>query len=753
MVTLAVSSVCAQDSIPLFEREPFDRLTLSQQYGGKRFEVFSIPRNELPPENQRTKPLRVRLKDRPTQEYDIDWKDIAKYERFEDIVFDAAKALIANKRFDEAFEHLAYLHREYANLRGLDESKQKLLFEEARASFTAGRWEDALVQLNAILEVSPNDPSILTALAAVNRRLLDSYLRQGQYAAVRLLLDRLSTEEASPELTRLRKTTIERLSGLAEKELTSARTHLERQEYRQAYEAVRRSTSIWSEVQGGQELLGKIYQQYPMIAVAVTETVQRSDAGRIDSWAARRLARLESRAIMELIGIGPEGGQYLCPIGTFTLSETGRQFTLQLRHLDPETSAIGLTGFDVSRQLLDMADAGQRSYIASWNRLLGGVSVSDVYDVVVDLSQRHLRIESLLRQEVSPSEQTEHVLSPYLRKESRDGQVSFLANPNYLLATPTQPREIMEVQFHDSAEAITALQSGAVDMIDRIFPSDVLGLQSLDEVILQPYAIPSLHMLIPNPDKTYTGNRKFRRAITYAINRPLILNQEILGGSRIEGCRVISGPFAPGRNRDDPIGYAYDFGIAPRPYDPELAFILAEIAVREIVDVAEKANRETPPKPELTLVHPESEIARIACERIGRQLTALSIPCRTVALNSEQGSLENLDWDLRYAEVLMAEPVTDAVNLLGPDGLASGGSPYLAQALRRLESADTWESARMSLLQIHQLAHQEVAVLPLWQIMDHCAFRKGIQGLSDGSVTLYQDVESWRVPTGDAALR
>jgi hypothetical protein len=102
------------------------------------------------------------------------------------------------------------------------------------------------------------------------------------------------------------------------------------------------------------------------------------------------------------------------------------------------------------------------------------------------------------------------------------------------------------------------------------------------------------------------------------------------------------------------------------------------------------------------------------------------------------------EYDLLYVEVLMQDPIVDAVRLLGVDGIAGGNSPYLNLALRQLVSATGWKSAHDKLHEIHQLAADEVPVVPLWQLTEFFAYHKSLKGIGHEPVLLYQNVEQWQ---------
>ena len=149
---------------------------------------------------------------------------------------------------------------------------------------------------------------------------------------------------------------------------------------------------------------------------------------------------------------------------------------------------------------------------------------------------------------------------------------------DYVFATATQPREVIERRFEAPQAAVQALRRREVDMIDRLFPADIAQLRRDETIKLAQYRVPSLRALVPNFDRDYLDNRLFRRGLAYAIDRAKILKRDLLGGADITGCQLISGPFSPGIGSDDPIAYGYDRRIELRPYDPRHAKTLIMLA-------------------------------------------------------------------------------------------------------------------------------------------------------------------------------
>ncbi len=46
---------------------------------------------------------------------------------------------------------------------------------------------------------------------------------------------------------------------------------------------------------------------------------------------------------------------------------------------------------------------------------------------------------------------------------------------------------------------------------------------------------------------------------------------------------------------------------------------------------------------------------------------------------------------------------------------------------------------------IHRLVHEEVDVIPLWQLVEHLAHSSSVAGIGERPVTLYDHVEKWQL--------
>jgi hypothetical protein len=280
-------------------------------------------------------------------------------------------------------------------------------------------------------------------------------------------------------------------------------------------------------------------------------------------------------------------------------------------------------------------------------------------------------------------------------------------------------------------------------MLDRVNPWTLASLRADPRVVVEPYALPLVHCLIPNLRRPLMSDRNFRRALAFGIQRQAILNQ-LLGGAQIPGCVVTSSPFPLGISVNDPMGYASDETIEPRPYEPRLAKALSFVALETYSKLQQGKGKELKTVPKLTLAYPPDEIARLACASIKIQLGLVGIPIELRVLDSPLPTKIPDDVDLMYAELAMWEPVIDARRLLGENGMVGQCSSYMSLALRQLDEASEWVQVRGSLRRVHRLAHDDIAVVPLWQLIEHFAYRDNLRGVAPRPVTLYQNIEQWR---------
>ncbi|MHB1037176.1 MAG: ABC transporter substrate-binding protein [Pirellulales bacterium] len=718
-----------------FEQEPFDQITLNKQNGDAvlKVEPLDLPDRLLPQRPRPTDKLVVRLWDQPESDYEIQWRSIAKVELFEDLVLAKTRELFMAGQFEEAYDYFQFLRENHPKLPGLEAALDDYLYEQAKAMQRSGKYDGAWAMLQELCRRNPKYVDLDRALGVAAEKLVDGDVAASHYAVARARLRSLAARFPNHPVVAKREA---QLAEEAARLLGEARKALAAGDFREADRTGRRVMEVWPAAAGARETLDAVRAAYPRVIVGVTTLAGATD--RPADWASRRAGRLLRRTLVEFAAPGADGGQYTCSLAQLDIEDTGRRLVFAVRPNVGGTNGATWTGGDLARRLLAEADAKRANARPAWSELLAGVAVRDIYRVEVELRRPQVRPDALLQDVVvSPG--------PYTI-ERRDGQeVCYVANGGYFAAEPKQPREMVERCYPGGTGAVSALSRGEIQVLDRVNPWDLGRLRAAKGVKVEPYAVPLIHCLVPNPRKPLTASRTFRRALVYGIHREAILKQ-LLGGEEVPGCRVASGPFPAAQSRDDPLGYACDESISPRPYDPRLAMALAEVALQEAA-AASKSPGKTAAKtlPRLVLAHPPHEIARLACAAIKRQLELVGIPIALRELDPQTPPGVPADVDLLYAEMAVCEPVTDASRLLGEAGLAGGCSPFMSMTLRQLDQATTWPEARNKLWQVHRIVHEEASLVPLWQLVDHLAFREEIQGVGSHPATLYQNIEKWRI--------
>jgi hypothetical protein len=128
---------------------------------------------------------------------------------------------------------------------------------------------------------------------------------------------------------------------------------------------------------------------------------------------------------------------------------------------------------------------------------------------------------------------------------------------------------------------------------------------------------------------------------------------------------------------------------------------------------------------------------------MAKQLAPLGISCTLKEIASTADDFDQCDFV--YTELLISEPAVDVERLLGARGRYPTNNPHVRLGVQLVESAATWNEAGQRLRQLHRTLHEDLTVLPLWQVPEHYAIRGNVQGIQAAPVSFYQDIDHWRV--------
>ena len=751
----------------LLEGRPFDHIILNDD---SELEVFPLdfPDRQMPSSRPSGR-LTVRLVSRPGQTYDLSWGDISKIKFFEQLLLEEAASLTEQGNFDAAYGYYDRLAQNYPDYPGLDEALSHYLKSNALALYKEQEYDRALVVLISLHDHHPQHADLKATIDNVAGKIIQQRLKNQDFSGARAILDLLSTNMPNASSSTI-KTWQTRFEKAAQHQLLQAEHDFQQGRYTEAQRSARRAHTIWPRLAKTGELLERIQAEHPQIIVGVLESAPPSSKNQLDSWPVQRVAPLLHHSVVELQNYDSDGGVYESPFGRLQLDNTGRQLSLNFNTAaqpGTDVSAV-VAGHELARYLLAMADPSNVSFSSTFANLCEGVVVDGQGTVRIDFRRPHVRPEALFR----------HIVAREVWSESpppaRDGRTVFTLrqrSPESSRFERTgaestvaqgELKAIVERTMPDDNAAMSALIRGDVMVLDRVPPWSVAHLESVEDIALGNYRLPTVHALLPNPQNRLLQRREFRRALCYGIDRQRIVEQVITAGKELPGYEVLSGPLPPGRSLSDPIRYGYNRQVKPRSYEPRLAATLALVAADGVARSQKKGAQDDPAAsgktehdtqeadveiviPTLVLAHSSDALTRTVCDLIQQQLGQIGIPVKLAEVDQEELMTHGSDYDLRYVELTIAEPLIDVHAMLGKTGIARLGSPSMRSTLRNLDSASTWRRVRQQLNEIHRIAHNDLPLIPLWQTINHFAYRTELEGIGNNLINLYQNVADWRL--------
>lgn len=771
--------------IPLFEQPPYDLIFLNAANNDAVLKVSPLPfpDRKKPSPLPRSGFLEVELFDQPGERFRAAWPQIVRIQLFEEILVEEARRLIEQKDFSGAWDYIEYLHANYPKVEGLDALRQQFWFEEAMASISRKQFDRAYGDLRNLFAERPDYPGLSEAVGQAVNGLVDRYWERSEYAAARQVVDGLASLFPEHPVVAARRAQFQAEAGSL---LAEAEAALQRGDFRRADLSARRMMAVWPQLPGAADCLRRVQTAYPRLRVGVTLAHRDLDPVSLTDWSARRSGRLAARCWAEWSGIGPEGGIYATPFHTMQSQDLGRKLVFTVTASDRQGMISGPAVSDLAELFWAMGDAADRRFFWPWAGLAQELAAGAPGELIVQLRRPHVRPEVFLRNTVAsrwaamsdpqtvaasarlgedapgsarleddgraaPGGKLDaigpYVLDPATTSDSRSEVTVFLANDAYDQRTPGRPAEINEVAFARGRDALAALRRGDLDAVDRINPWERTLIEGRTDLEIRRYAAPLVHMLIPNLGRPFPADRDFRRGLLLGTDRERILRM-LLDGRSEEGCRVVSGPFLAGTRRADPLGYAYDDVLEPRPYQPAAALALLQVAAAQAREAARKQGRPPPEGNTLTLRLPPHEIAREACREMARQWRLLGWEVRLIETPPRDSTPASEDWDFLYVEAAMWEPAGDVFRLFSLPMFGGRLSPYVTLSLARVTEAADWPEMSARLRAVHRAVYDDVAVLPLYQLTDYFVIRKGIEEVPAQPAVLYQDVEKWGVVPG-----
>lgn len=726
---------------PLIDQNPFDLIVLTEEAGGDEVKVVLLPFRELPESRRPGDKLEVVLLKYQDRRYEIAWRSIENILFYEQRIYDEALEKMEQKDFVTAFQNLSFLMKSYPDMPKLDELRQQFIFQSAIDRFNNGELRQTLSALEELRQNSPGfrAASVTAALSRVADSLISEYQQNGQLGAAQTLLNRL--EEQYGNTLPVVENWNRRLNQMALSKKDEAESLMRQGDFRGARAALMEMVSIYPDVEDAKELIEDINRQHPMVRVGVMQRSQDLDPTSLIDWPARRSGGLVYQSLFRFLETGGEGGRYGFALGPpARMSDDRKQLVLSI---DPAVQS-SFTAFELAQQLVQRADPEDPLYDPNWAAIFESVSASTANQLTVQLKRPNVLPHALM-QWILPnsSDETGYLPGDYVVEEDTGDEIVFkLREPSQ----SGQPVEVIEVFYDSPRDAVNDLLQGKIDVLDQLYPADAKRLASQPGIRVGSYALPTTHMLIPVSDHAYLASTKFRRALLYATNREAMLAGELLNSQNLSDGRLVSGPFPLGDGETDPLAYAYNLRVPPVAYNPQLARLLLVMTTQELREMAARQRKEPPSLEKLIIGCPDFEFARVAVQAMIQQWQNIGIEAEMRIQPVSQ--LLNGECDLAYVNAAMWEPATDIQRLLGGNGVARSDDPFIIQGLERLRGCKNWREVRDAMQDLHQLIDYHLPVLPLWQVTDRFAVAAAVEGLEDKPVSLYQNINGWRLTLG-----
>ena len=739
-VLLCMSTASAQQ-LRLYQQEPYDILVVRDNGGQTAHRVVPIDRELLRRMNSEGNvgELPIRLTESPEVAYVVAIRDVVRVTTFEERLMRHAERFLRQRDFDHAYDYIDLLDRSYGEVEGVADLVARFLTEEAHAAYVMHDFELAWLRLDTLLRRQPDDDGVRRALAKTLHQLVLTDWNRSDYRQINEWL-RVIDVRYGEQMESLRRHWDSQIDRRTTEQLARLQQQLDDQAFAPARETAHALRGLNPNRDDVRETLEQMDSVYPSIVVAVRQHPAPSQLALAAEWSIERIDQLATPRLLQFHALGSEGAASRSAWGVPAWNR--EQHTWSFRPEDRVTN--NLSAGRIAEAVLDAVERGSAPRL---ERELVSVGVSEGNVVELRLRRSPLGLNGFLRIPLVDGAGSPLVTGVYTAIEENDA-VGSLDEQRYLLYhrgmvnDPIRYQEIVEQSIVSTSDQGDALTDGSIGLIERGHPADIATWQARNGVRVVPYAIPSIHILVPNIASPVWRNRTLRRGLLMLLDRDAILHDVLLAGREVAGCVVLSAPLIAGSGPNDPLAYGYDETVPPRKHAFATGRVLAEAGWRE----DQRARAEASPqggRAPLRLLHFGGEIAAPACNAMARSWMTAGIDVELIdggRLTSTE--LADAEWDLRYAEIMMVEPLVDVVRWLAAPRIPV--SPYLELALRNLEDVTTWSEARERLREVHRLCHEELPVLPLWQLSEYAVVPTGNRNITAPLLSLYQDVRTWR---------
>lgn len=655
----------------------------------------------------------------------------------EDLMLKRADLLMNEGQLSKAFELLLVLERRQGEWPGYADRRNRLIFEEAKQQTAAGNAEAAFAYFEELHAVAPKYDGLRDAMGVAAGGLIEEAMKAGESMRARFYIQRLRKRDPEhPVALKWTEHFVKQVDDLLEK----SKTAREQSQHAKALELVEEAARVWPAHPLLKSRHTAAANRYQVLHVGVMRFPGDPSPYSLRTPADARTTELQAVELFE-VGRIERNPQYQSRyIEEWTPTDLGRQVVFQLRPRRASWEASPLVSATQVVQGLGERLRPESPYFDErLKNYVRSVSVKSPYEFVVNLSKIPVRPQAIFRFPIIATSTSEsdgstgasEIVSQRFRvAEKTDDRVVYRrAIPEPDTSPQFHVADVIEHRYPTTDLAVQALMRGDVSLFPNppIWLADRIARADMFQV--EPFAVPTTHVLQFNSRSEVLKNNEVRRAVAYATNRERILKDIVFREEKVTRGRLVTAAFSS-KN------YAYNPQVEPHKFDLPLAFALTSVAKKKFGGKV----------PELTMICEPDEVSIRCCQEFIKDWAKVGIPVKLISDPKEPPPAQ---WDIVYRTVRMVEPVTEMWPFLtiSPDARVRELEhlpDWLRQSLIELEQSADLTTAVESLRRLHLRLHEFVQFVPLWEIDDVLVIRKStIQGVPAGPLHPYHNVERW----------
>lgn len=673
-------------------------------------------------------------------EYRIEIQKIDHIVHSEDLALQRIDALIKEGTLDIAFELLLRLERTWPDWPGIAQRHNDLLFADGNKRLAAGQAESALVPLVELHGRDPDYAGLSDAIGTAEDQLISAALAAEDLRRARHFLFQLDGLYSGHAVFQQHASA---LAAKAAEKLDAAAQARQQGDHAGAADLAEQAASIWPRTPNLMARFKPFVERYQRLRVGVVHLAGEPNRSHYPSEAEIRAEHLRQVPIFELDryrnGTIYYRTRYFDEWEPFDL---GRRLKITLRQtrqpwetqpvLDaPSTALLIEARIDPARTEYDERLAG---YIES-------VRVLSPVELEIRFHRVPARVEPLLDD-----------LAPHLAAAESGGEGAagggfqpVEAAEDHVVYRRAQPEpdglpqyhvaEVIEQRYLSHEKALQALRLGEVSMLpdlpDWIVRRVTAESDFQKSYFVEPYAIPTTHVVQFNPMSPAIRVRELRRAMLYCLDRETILRGTVLRDANAAHGRVVTSPFPLSSSANSP-------DVPPRAFDLSAAVALALAGAQQMEGQL----------PHLTMLVPDGAVEQAAAADLVRAWRRIGLDVEIISAAAPAEAGAEATWDLHYRTLQMVEPSVELWPFLTTRPTAAVQDldvfpDWLKQKLVEVDRTSDWGLSLESVRDLHEVLWSEVRFIPLWEVDRFMIVRKNIQGFPTPPVQCYQHIDRW----------